>query len=752
MPNRNLFLAPCASDSPQEHFRRTVRDRVTADIYREHTAHDYGDSIGIWGLVPNLESTWKKLSAGDYIVFYWGNKQYKYSAEVVATEHNPDLAKELWPAYADRDDSADPWEYIVYLDEPREIDIDSQELQGELLGEDKHFTMRFRPVNDEGLRTIRNEFGGVKEYIEAHTVTTFDDYTGETSKTESPSTNETESSKHSLPDHPLFEHLGSSSTTSIFKITAPPDFWLTAVEHCGIPLGGDYGEMSEISDGDILLFHSTQTPMDDQLSERDSKLFGVVIAGRRGQKEKPWTWEERRSNSDTRFSAFLSFDRVFLTGNPEEISVTAQIENRSAKRREAELDELLSNGLSSEQINDICDEFDVGFPYQETLVELNTGEEFGRGHALISHLAQRLREYSSISFTTDFEGEIQASVFDGLHFPEDENQVVSSASELAMDITAALRSGKHIVFTGPPGTGKTEIASRVSDYLVENHPNLYTDREITTATADWSTFDTIGGYMPESENDASESLEFSPGLILNRFKNRETGHQLNEPVIIDELNRADIDKAFGQLFTLLSGQSVTLPYTKGGKEIELLAATETVEQPAEHQYVVPRSWRIFATMNTYDKTSLYEMSYAFMRRFAFIRIPSPELPDGTSREEEERLEQIVFDFADVWDLSPEREEAMSVGRVWRETNHAVDDRAIGPAIVEDMLRYVSQHPGSDLGYILTQAVISYILPQLEGVPKRKKIVREIAGVQRINEQQLEEAARDILQVSISTDE
>jgi len=728
MPNRNLFLAPCASDRPQEHFRRTVRDGVTADIYREHTAHDYGDSIGVWGLVPNLESTWKKLSAGDYVVFYWGNKQYKYSAEVVATEHNPDLAKELWPAYADEsageDDPADPWECIVYLDEPREIDIDSRDLQGELLGEGKHFTMRFRPVNDEGLRTIRNKFGSVKEYIEEHTVTTFDDYVEDTSNTESPSTDGAGAPDRPEPDHPLFDHLNSSSERSIFKITAPPDFWLTVIEHCGIPLGGDYGEMSEISKGDILLFHSTQTPMDDQLSERDSKLFGVVVAGRRAPKERPWTWEERRSDSDTQFSAFISFTRLFLTGTPERINANTPIEDRSAKTRETELDGLLRNGLSAEQIDEICDQFDVGFPYQETLVELSSGEQFGRGQALLAQMAPELTEHSSISFTADLEGEVQASVFDGLHFPDGETQGVSSASELAMDITAALRSGKHIVFTGPPGTGKTEIASRVSDYLVENHPNLYTDRELTTATADWSTFDTIGGYMPESENDTSDSLEFSPGLILNRFKNRRTGQQLNEPVIIDELNHSDIDKAFGQLFTLLSGQSVTLPYTKNSQEIELLAAAESAELPAEHQYVVPQSWRIFATMNTYDKTSLYEMSYAFMRRFAFIRIPAPALPDGTSREEEEKLEQIVFDFADVWALSPEREEAMSVGRVWREANHAVDDRAIGPAIVEDMLRYISQHPGNDLGYILTQAVVSYLLPQLEGVPKRKKIVRK----------------------------
>jgi len=67
--------------------------------------------------------------------------------------------------------------------------------------------------------------------------------------------------------------------------------------------------------------------------------------------------------------------------------------------------------------------------------------------------------------------------------------------------------------------------------------------------------------MPtETSGDTTDAdLAFTPGIILNRLKDTQTGVQSNEPIIVDELNRADIDKAFGQLFTLLSGQSVQLP-------------------------------------------------------------------------------------------------------------------------------------------------------------------------------------------------
>ena len=38
---------------------------------------------------------------------------------------------------------------------------------------------------------------------------------------------------------------------------------------------------------------------------------------------------------------------------------------------------------------------------------------------------------------------------------------------------------------------------------------------------------------------------------------------------------------------------------------------------------IPQSWRIIATMNVFDKTLLFEMSFALMRRFAFVEVPSP---------------------------------------------------------------------------------------------------------------------------------
>jgi dynein-related subfamily AAA family protein len=68
---------------------------------------------------------------------------------------------------------------------------------------------------------------------------------------------------------------------------------------------------------------------------------------------------------------------------------------------------------------------------------------------------------------------------------------------------------------------------------------------LTTATADWTTYETIGGLKPTQDN----RLTFAPGHFLEAIEQ-------NKWLVIDELNRSNFDRAFGQLFTVLSGQAV----------------------------------------------------------------------------------------------------------------------------------------------------------------------------------------------------
>jgi DNA polymerase III delta prime subunit len=197
---------------------------------------------------------------------------------------------------------------------------------------------------------------------------------------------------------------------------------------------------------------------------------------------------------------------------------------------------------------------------------------------------------------------VEAVLPDGMVLPR---------SVLAEAVTA-VRSGKHLLFSGPPGTGKSTVAAALCKAVVGS------SYRVATATADWTTFDTIGGYVPQAAG-----LTFEPGIVLRCL-------EASEWLMIDELNRADIDKAFGPLFTLLAGsgnaqETVLLPYKRDAKNIEIGWA-DTLNQ-ATTDYAVTKVWRVLGTMNVTDKASLFQLSFAFLRRFAVIDVPLPEEPD-----------------------------------------------------------------------------------------------------------------------------
>jgi 5-methylcytosine-specific restriction enzyme B len=265
-------------------------------------------------------------------------------------------------------------------------------------------------------------------------------------------------------------------------------------------------------------------------------------------------------------------------------------------------------------------------------------------------------------------------------------------------IEAAVNADKrHIMLYGPPGTGKTELARYIALRLAAK-PYL-----LVTGSADWSSQDLIGGYQPLGEG----KIGFVPGILLKNF---------DRPFIIDEMNRCDIDKVLGPLFTVLSKGSTTLPYRvdvtdPNSEQYQILgmyqaAVNKTIFSPAPE-------WRIIATINTVDKSSLYQMSYALSRRFAWIFIDAPTDLDGFVRAYVATLEKRMTAGGGLCALA----------KVWEAVNAV---RRMGAAPFIDVIVHCFATDGDfDFGLAPTGAsAVAYtdafrvhVMPMLDGTLK-----------------------------------
>jgi MoxR-like ATPase len=168
----------------------------------------------------------------------------------------------------------------------------------------------------------------------------------------------------------------------------------------------------------------------------------------------------------------------------------------------------------------------------------------------------------------------------------------------------------------------------------------------------------------------------------------------NRWLVLDELNRADIDKAFGPLLTVLSGGPVDLPtVTVDGRPVRIEPSSVSGLAEDGVTYRAGPRWRIIATMNTLDRAALFSFSLAFARRFAFVLVPAPST-------------------AALLALVQRRVPLNKAAVAMLERLLQVTPRPLGPAIVLDAARYIAARADPAA---LVEALGAFVLPQFEGV-------------------------------------
>ena len=182
-------------------------------------------------------------------------------------------------------------------------------------------------------------------------------------------------------------------------------------------------------------------------------------------------------------------------------------------------------------------------------------------------------------------------------FPEDELQVWADAID---------RKGQAILY-GPPGTGKTYVAQRLARYLVAEGTGLTQTIQFHPA---YAYEDFIQGLRPVVGDDGNLSYKVLPGRFVE-FCDQARGRDGLSVLIIDEINRADLSRVFGELMYLLEYRDQAIPLSGGSKPFK-----------------IPGNVRIIGTMNTADR-SIALVDHAMRRRFAFMRLePRYEILDS----------------------------------------------------------------------------------------------------------------------------
>jgi MoxR-like ATPase len=162
----------------------------------------------------------------------------------------------------------------------------------------------------------------------------------------------------------------------------------------------------------------------------------------------------------------------------------------------------------------------------------------------------------------------------------------------------------QVIFYGPPGTGKTFVAQELARCLARGEGAV----ELVQFHPSYAYEDFVEGYRPRLING-------QPGfeLVAGPLKRVAEAARLNPSatyfLIIDEINRGNVAKVFGELYYLLEyrDEKVALQYSGG------------------ERFTLPRNLRIIGTMNTADR-SITLVDAALRRRFYFVPFFPDEAP------------------------------------------------------------------------------------------------------------------------------
>ncbi len=243
------------------------------------------------------------------------------------------------------------------------------------------------------------------------------------------------------------------------------------------------------------------------------------------------------------------------------------------------------------------------------------------------------------------------------------------------EIIDDLQEKRQVICHGPPGTGKTFVAKRIAKHAQDCGGGF----EIVQFHPSYSYEDFVQGFRPRL-HDGQPGFELVDGPLLRIADKARNNPDATYILVIDELNRGNVAKVFGELYFLLEYRDEAVRLQYGG------------------DFSLPSNLWFICTMNTADR-SIALMDAALRRRFYF----APFFPD------EPPIEGLLRKWLDTNDP----DHVWVAGLVDRANEMLPRDTRIGPSYFMVHKEYLPLDE-SRVRRIWERAVIPYVEEQCFG--------------------------------------